>query len=731
MSAKSPQAPEPNPEQLLAALDQPLAPVRVSMIYRMGLVLVAAAMILLPVLYLAVIAGLGWLVYLHATHSVVILDGGGSGRMMALKLAIYLAPLIAGGVAVLFMLKPLLARPQRPPTPLRITASDQPLFFRFVEHLTRAVGAPMPRSIRVDCEVNASASFRRGFASLFGSDLVLTVGLPLVSGFSLRQLAGVLAHEFGHFAQGGAMRVTYLIRSINGWFARVVYERDRWDERLDQATRESEHWAAQLILVVTKATVWISRGVLWVLMNLGHLLSCFMLRQMEYDADRYEARVAGSDAFESTAHRLRQLFAGSQAAIQQLQLTWSDGHLGDDLPALISRRAAAVPEEAMQELHRMALDEKSSIFATHPADGDRIASARREGAPGIFRFDQPAALLFEDFDGLCRRATLHYYQSHHGLEVSSQQLVSSEELEAEEEMIEAGGRAIAEIFGDGLAPLRPLELGSSAELAAPDGAPATDGAPTGLTEELKEQAAQAVETIGRCGDRLADAAAAEALLQAGFGVDASSFHLPTADLAGVERSRVRAEQQASEAKATLGKIEEIASRRMVAGLRRLHTAPPSSASERVARRREECRRLLPALQVMVDVRKDGFELRCDFSRLAALFHGIGEGEATQKAVDKILEISRSMTGHLSRMRATLAEAEHPFTRGAESQSIGEVLIGEFPPAEEPGSVGALAEHVLGAVPFLYFRVVGRLATIALEMEPASTAGGEESRSATA
>ena len=28
------------------------------------------------------------------------------------------------------------------------------------------------------------------------------------------------------------MRLTYLIRSINGWFARVVYERDEWDETL-------------------------------------------------------------------------------------------------------------------------------------------------------------------------------------------------------------------------------------------------------------------------------------------------------------------------------------------------------------------------------------------------------------------------------------------------------------------------------------------------------------------
>jgi hypothetical protein len=67
---------------------------------------------------------------------------------------------------------------------------------------------------------------------MFGNDLVLTIGMPLVAGMSLRQFAGVLAHEFGHFSQGAGMRLSFIIRSINLWFMRVVYERDDWDERL-------------------------------------------------------------------------------------------------------------------------------------------------------------------------------------------------------------------------------------------------------------------------------------------------------------------------------------------------------------------------------------------------------------------------------------------------------------------------------------------------------------------
>ena len=80
----------------------------------------------------------------------------------------------------------------------------------------------MPSRIDVDTEVNASAHLRRGLKSVPGRDLVLTVGLPLAGGLSLPQLAGVLAHEFGHFAQGTGMAATYMIRTVNAWFARVV-----------------------------------------------------------------------------------------------------------------------------------------------------------------------------------------------------------------------------------------------------------------------------------------------------------------------------------------------------------------------------------------------------------------------------------------------------------------------------------------------------------------------------
>jgi hypothetical protein len=229
---------------LRQALAGRFEPVRVPLAYRTGLLLVAVATVLLPVAYLGVAALAAWGVGLHAMHNGWILSGSGGKLFRAIA---YVGPIIAGVVVVFFLFKPLLARPASRRSDLEIDAARFPLVFALVEGICRAVGAPTPSRIAVDCQVNASASFRQGLASFFGHDLQLTIGLPLATGLTLRQLAGVLAHEMGHFAQGSGMRLTYLIRSVNAWLARVVYERDEWDEKLSEWSTESD-WRIAIVL---------------------------------------------------------------------------------------------------------------------------------------------------------------------------------------------------------------------------------------------------------------------------------------------------------------------------------------------------------------------------------------------------------------------------------------------------------------------------------------------------
>jgi Zn-dependent protease with chaperone function len=338
-------------------------------------------------------------------------------------LFLYIGPLIIGVILLFFMVKPLFARRSRKYKLRTLEYEEEPILFTLVSRVADAVGAPQPRRIAIDGQVNASASFGSFFGILFGGDLVLTIGLPLVAGLSIEQLAGVIAHELGHFTQGMGMRLSYLVRSINAWFARIVYEGDDWDEALAKSC-EGTDFRIGIILYAALLCVWLTRVVLWLLMMVGHALSCFLSRQMEYDADRNEARLAGADNFAQTARKLLMLQLVSNSAYGLASLAWyQKGKVPDDLSALILRIADSVPAKEFRKIEKKLDKSGTSFFDTHPSNGERLASVRRENAPGVFHLDGPATLLFQDFAKLSRAVTLKFYRTVIGKRVTRDSLV--------------------------------------------------------------------------------------------------------------------------------------------------------------------------------------------------------------------------------------------------------------------------------------------------------------------
>src|SRR5262249_33582850 len=161
-----------------------------------------------------------------------------------------------GAILLFFMVKPFFARRSRAQKLRTLEFGEEPLLFALVTRVAQAVEAPEPKRIDVDCQVNASASFGSKLGVVFGGDLVLTVGLPLVAGLSIQQFAGAIAHELGHFTQGAGMRLSYVVRSVNAWFARIVYERDDWDESLVRGCEQGDRLS--LFLLVAMFCVWLT-----------------------------------------------------------------------------------------------------------------------------------------------------------------------------------------------------------------------------------------------------------------------------------------------------------------------------------------------------------------------------------------------------------------------------------------------------------------------------------------
>jgi len=422
---------KPAAAEILGAFQGGIRPARISLLYQAGLLLVALTMVLLPLVYLAMVMAAGWGVYYFAVHCrFLVTSMQGGPRLYLLKLLVYGGTLFVGAVLVFFMVKPLFARRQKRAQPLALNPGVDATLFAFIARICESVGAPMPRRIDLDCQLNASAGFRRGAFSLIGNDLVLTIGLPLVAGLTMREFAGVVAHEFGHFTQGFGMRLSYLIRSVNGWFARVVYERDAWDEWLTSWAEETEDWRAMIVVNFARLAVWLSRSLLAMLMYLGHGVSCFLLRQMEYDADSYEIKLAGTSVFEQTTQRLSVLNEAARHSYQTLRAAWNTSRrLPDNFPAYLTGMEARLPAEKRTQLENSVGLSRTGFFDTHPSPGDRIRQARKAGEPGIFHLDFPAALLFANFEAVSKQVTFLHYADDIGLDCDLSTLVPVAPLE--------------------------------------------------------------------------------------------------------------------------------------------------------------------------------------------------------------------------------------------------------------------------------------------------------------
>ena len=102
--------------------------------------------------------------------------------------------------------------------------------------------------------------------------------------------------------------------------ARLAASRKQSVQELrQQGCPKSADWRLGIVLQTARGCIWVTRRILWALMHAGHAISCFMLRQMEYDADSYETKMAGSESFESTASRMRVLSVASQVAYEDVR----------------------------------------------------------------------------------------------------------------------------------------------------------------------------------------------------------------------------------------------------------------------------------------------------------------------------------------------------------------------------------------------------------------------------
>jgi Zn-dependent protease with chaperone function len=349
-----------------------------------------------------------------------------SGRGVLVVAVAYVAPLISGALLVVFMILPLFWRSRKRERPMWVDRTEEPLLFAYIDKLCDVMRAPRAARIDLTASANASAHIDNGLLGLVRRRMVLTVGLPLARSMDLRQFTGVMAHELGHFAQGGSTRLLYVVQHINLWFLRLAYSRGRADDIIDAAVGNEPHWTIALIGLMSKLVLFSARLVLKLLALVSHGLSMHLSRQAEFDADRQAARIVGSEAMGNALMALPAVSAANETALQRAQAGWARRTLPDDLVVMTDIYRRAMAEEDKDKLAAMHLSQDTSWFDTHPPLFVRVGKLKKAKLSGLLKLDASATCLFRDFDELSKVTTIRLYQTILGDKLQPEHLVPTQ-----------------------------------------------------------------------------------------------------------------------------------------------------------------------------------------------------------------------------------------------------------------------------------------------------------------
>ena len=712
------------PAEILTAFRGEIEPVRPTLLYRLWIVIVTGMMILLPMIYLALIGVVCYAIYYHAVNHASIISSMGHGRGSAkVAFMVYGGPLIAGAIVIAFMFKPIFAKRPKRAKSRALDPNLEPLLYAFVDGICTSVGAPRPKRIEVDCQVNASARLDGGALAIFKNDLVLTIGLPLAAGLSLKQFAGVLAHEFGHFSQGAGMRLYVLIMNINVWFARVVYERDEWDQTLEEWSTSGNVYA-MVLAGIARLAVWFTRRILWLLMNFGRIVSGVLSRQMEFDADRYEARMVGSNVFTQTCLRLRELNFAESGAYSDLHSSWQQRRMPDNLPKLVVANVPQLPKELMEAYRKSMATAKTGIFDTHPCDRDRIAHAKAEApGDGIFNLEGPASDVFRNFDSLSKVATFEQYRLMLGPEITKEQLFTVAELVESQTVAQAGFAAADRFFMGALSLLQPLPL----PWEYPKKPTEAKEAKQSLVRAREQMEVQREEYLGAVQrwqtlqSKAETAQTALVLLKNEIKIKATDFDLSAATTRCAESTRDSALADARRLAEEASGYNQSAVRRLTQTLAILEVDKVADAIENGRAHREEARTLYTcAAHLGANVAPNIALVMRGHSVLARLLNAYSQGnnEKNVPLINAVLRAASDLRDVLEEFRWKVGDTlYYPFEHATEDITLAKFAMP--PTVPDKNDVGALmnvAENAINRILELYRRALGRIALTAEEVE---------------
>jgi Zn-dependent protease with chaperone function len=281
-------------------------------------------------------------------------------------------------LVIAFVLRPRIARMPKGAEP----ATEVPALASLAQDVAECVGTRAPDYILMSPEFNAAvheAGIRRR--------RVLQIGLPLFALLDPQEQVAVLAHEFGHFANGDFLRGWYgstALRSLLIWHYLFV----------PSSLFESDETGGTPGLLMLPINL-VMLGISWIPLGLAYVLVTLLYRDSqrgEYMADSIAARVAGGDAAVSAFEKLHASSMYDGVAHSTGDEFWLNRSLMDE----IRLRAAEYPERERERMKRIERKLAARLDLTHPPTILRIEAIQARGqAKPQLRVDPDRAAAIE------------------------------------------------------------------------------------------------------------------------------------------------------------------------------------------------------------------------------------------------------------------------------------------------------------------------------------------------
>lgn len=630
-------------------------------IHFMLLLATSALTLLVPVVYLlALLAGavyVGIELYLWTQH---LAYAKALGWQDALPLA-YLS-----GVAVtwIFMLRPLLPNPRPIGVALQITPASQPAIFELLDELCWHLRLNPVEEVWLDTTATIRSSVKNGITGISSGEMILNIGLPVVSVISAREFAALLVRELAMNAGGVGTVLCHLVRELNSWFYRALHERDPWEMDLKRA-KDKESTLQKFIRLTTCVWMGVAKLPFAVMFLVAKAISAAAMMRLEAGAVRAAQNLIGTEAWGSLEKKLTLLDDAWAASKTEIRRGMGQNRLPDNLSLLLARHVA-----------RAAREMKSSS-----TPGAKVKKVVGEVIIAHLPSDAAAASQFRSFVDLSRQVTFFYYQHELGISLHEHRMVAEEEVLHQNRREDESLTIIRRYFG-GLAHPERAMCGLGATHAISPGKAQLQDEILRVREETKEWGSRlkmSLQEWNLAWQRRRDLEAAATLSLAGFSVSRIQFGTEDTSPQSLRNEAARQRMVMEHVETALQGYEVRMESRFAAALGLLWWSSDEELDEALRARRKELPQWCSVYETMAVALPYFRELlTCFFAfqTLGARFANLHDNAAFFAALQSVVP---KMTNLVKQILASMDGAVYPFAKSRNPVLLNDHLLqGKLP-----------------------------------------------------